>query len=345
MWFVPLRLRVTWDPERDFRTKDMTPALFERLQHYVAMERKLVGMLHDAGAGLLLGTDAGNPFVIAGWSAHEELANLVRSGLTPYEALRVATVNAARYLGEEEKWGTVTPGKRADLILVEGDPLDDVANVGRIAGVMVRGRWLPKAKLDAMLEDVARSYERPKRRFAGLPVLPEGEAVRYEITWNGLVVGEERCVVVGDTLHVQQVNDPPWVTTRFATMRIDPTGRVLALDVALDDTETVREVELGEDEADGDGCVVSWAAMFRRWRGLQIGEERELEYREPGDELKERVVKRPLKVKRDGPREFTVQIKREDGVFTSKLVFSDDGLPESLETVLQQGTVRYRRVD
>jgi hypothetical protein len=323
----------------------MTPALFERLQQYVAAERKLVGMLHEAGAGLLMGTDAGNPFVIAGWSAHEELANLVRSGLTPYEALRVATVNAARYLGEEEQWGTVTPGKRADLILVDGDPLADVANVGRIAGVMVRGRWLPKAKLDAMLEDVARSYERPKRRFAGLPVLPEGEAVRYEITWNGLVVGEERCVVVGDTLHVQQVNDPPWVTTRFATMRIDPTGRVLALDVALDDTETVREVELGEDEADGDGCVVSWAAMFRRWRGLQIGEERELEYREPGDELKERVVKRPLKVKRDGPREFTVQIKREDGVFTSKLVFSDDGLPESLETVLQQGTVRYRRVD
>jgi cytosine/adenosine deaminase-related metal-dependent hydrolase len=120
------------------------------------LRQQLVSALRDAGARLLLGGDTPNPFVIPGFSAHDELALLVQAGLTPYEAVRAGTSDAAQFLQAEDDFGTVTVGKRADLILCEGSPLDDVRNAARRAGVMLRGRWLPAEGLDSMLEDVAR---------------------------------------------------------------------------------------------------------------------------------------------------------------------------------------------
>lgn len=91
---------------------------------------------------------------------HDELGDLVRAGLTPYEAIRAATANAAEFLGAADDAGTVAVGKRADLIMVEGDPLKDVANAARRGGVMIRGQWLPEAELRKMLDDLAASYAR-----------------------------------------------------------------------------------------------------------------------------------------------------------------------------------------
>ena len=110
--------------------------------------------LHEAGARLLLGTDCATPFIIAGWSAHRELELLVEAGLTPYEALRAGTVDAAAYLGDD--FGAVRVGKRADLVLVEANPLADVKNAARRVGVMVRGRWLPAADLQKRLDGSVR---------------------------------------------------------------------------------------------------------------------------------------------------------------------------------------------
>ena len=81
-----------------------------------------------------------------------DVGELVRCGLSPYEALRTATANAGRFAGSDPPFGIVAPGARADLLLVRGDPLDDVAHLRDPAGVMVRGRWLPRAELDALLE-------------------------------------------------------------------------------------------------------------------------------------------------------------------------------------------------
>jgi imidazolonepropionase-like amidohydrolase len=100
----------------------------------------LVRALHDGGARLLVGTD-GDAHVI-----HEELWHFVEAGLTPYETLRIATHDAAEYLGTADTIGTVEVGKKADLVLLEGNPLEDISNTKNIVGVMARGAWLPKSK-------------------------------------------------------------------------------------------------------------------------------------------------------------------------------------------------------
>ena len=124
----------------------------------LSLETALLGALHDAGARLLLGTDTPNQYVVAGFSVHDELNNFVAAGMTPYEALNAATRNAAEFLGALEEFGTVAAGQRADLILVEADPLEDVANAAKRVGVMLRGRWLAEAELQGILQMIADQY-------------------------------------------------------------------------------------------------------------------------------------------------------------------------------------------
>lgn len=115
---------------------------------------RLLGALHRAGANLLVGTDTPNPFVIPGYSVHQELENFVAAGLTPREALSYATREAARFMGDLNEWGTVEVGKRADLLLLESNPLNGIRNARRPAGVMARGRWLPSERLPEMLQSL-----------------------------------------------------------------------------------------------------------------------------------------------------------------------------------------------
>lgn len=118
----------------------------------------LVGDLHREGANIVSGTDVGNPYVIAGFSLHTELALLQASGLTPYETLRTTTVNAAEMLGVGSRRGTVEPGKDADLVLLEDNPLEDIDATRSIAGVMIMGEWLPRERIQSMLDDVEDSF-------------------------------------------------------------------------------------------------------------------------------------------------------------------------------------------
>ena len=108
---------------------------------------KMVREFRANGVRLLVGTDAMNTGVVPGFSAHDEMADLVAAGLTPYEALRAATGNAAEFLGEGKRRGTVAAGQDADLVLLDANPLVDIGNSRRIAGVVVRGRWFPRAEL------------------------------------------------------------------------------------------------------------------------------------------------------------------------------------------------------
>jgi imidazolonepropionase-like amidohydrolase len=105
---------------------------------------------------MLAGTDTPVPSVVPGFSLHDELRELVAAGLTPYEALRTATANAAEFM-RTDKFGTVAVGKAADLILVDGDPLKDINNASRRAGVMIRGRWFTEEELRKMLDGMVTS--------------------------------------------------------------------------------------------------------------------------------------------------------------------------------------------
>ena len=119
-----------------------------------------VAELHTLGAPLVAGTDAGNPFVIPGWSLLDELDLLERAGLSRAAVLESATVGAARLLGPLAVGGTVAPGQAADLLLLRGDPLEDLAHLRDRHGVLLGGRWLPEAELQQRLEDLAQDYER-----------------------------------------------------------------------------------------------------------------------------------------------------------------------------------------
>ncbi len=122
----------------------------------IAIRRQLIRSLHDHGAELLLGSDAPQVFNVPGFSIHRELALLVECGLTPYQALLTGTVNAARWFGSSEHAGTVEAGKQADLVLLDENPLDDIANTRRVHGVMLGGRWLDRPRIDALLARYAR---------------------------------------------------------------------------------------------------------------------------------------------------------------------------------------------
>lgn len=117
----------------------------------IDIRRKLILALHEAGAGLLLGSDAPQVFNVPGFAIHRELEYLVAAGLTPYEALRTGTANPAVFFGQERVFGTVETGKEADLVLLDANPLDDIGNASRVHGVMLRGRWLSRRDLDEIL--------------------------------------------------------------------------------------------------------------------------------------------------------------------------------------------------
>jgi len=126
---------------------------------YLAAQEKMVPALNDSGGLLMSGTDASLAVVVPGFSLHDELETMADVGLSPYDVLRTSTYNPALYLGELEEFGTVEAGKRADLVLLEANPLEDITNTRQIAGTMVRGRWYSRADLDLMLEAVAADYD------------------------------------------------------------------------------------------------------------------------------------------------------------------------------------------
>lgn len=133
---------------------------------YLHFLYRVVGELQRAGARVLLGTDKGTPYVVAGFSVHREMQHLARAGLSSYEVLQAATANAAACLGLEGEIGTVEAGKRADLLLVDRDPLTDLGVLARPRGVMARGRWFDREACDRMLErlDCGRRRAAPERR-------------------------------------------------------------------------------------------------------------------------------------------------------------------------------------
>ena len=116
----------------------------------IEIRRKLILALHQAGAGLLLGSDSPQRFNVPGFALHRELELLVKAGLTPFEALRTGTVDASRFFGASDR-GTIAVGAVADLVLLDDNPLMDIANSRRVHGTMLRGRWVSRPELDSIL--------------------------------------------------------------------------------------------------------------------------------------------------------------------------------------------------
>jgi imidazolonepropionase-like amidohydrolase len=121
---------------------------------------EVVATMRRAGVPMLAGTDPPTRDVFPGFSLHDELGLLVEAGLTPLEALQAATLNPAKCLGLSD-YGTVEKGKLADLVLLEADPLVDIANTRKIAAVVVAGKVLPKASLEELLRQTEEAVKQP----------------------------------------------------------------------------------------------------------------------------------------------------------------------------------------
>ncbi len=150
---------VSWSWMAAGERRSSSPAAAERFARTTDFfERALVPALHRAGVELLAGSDAPVPTIVPGFALAGELRALVRSGLTPFEALATATRNPARFLRRDSELGTVAPGRMADLVLLSANPLDDIGHLERRLGVMAGGRWYDEGELRRLLERRAAAY-------------------------------------------------------------------------------------------------------------------------------------------------------------------------------------------
>ena len=159
--YVPKTERADWEAGRPGgrgRAGDQAAAaaLAETRRQVFEEQQNLVGMMQRFGVPLMTGTDVSNPWVVPGFSVHDELALFVESGMTPAEALRAATLSPARFLGRTQTLGTVARGKLADLVLLDADPLVDIHNTLKIQAVVAGGRYFDRAALDGLLAGLAR---------------------------------------------------------------------------------------------------------------------------------------------------------------------------------------------
>lgn len=148
--YVAPGLRMFWDLASPITPRDRDPEVVALRGRFVEIGAELTRRLYQAGVPIAAGSDLGGRDVIPGFSMHEEVGLLVKAGLPPMAALQAATLQVPRLLGLPDH-GTVEVGKVADLVLLEGDPLADPRNLGRIAAVICRGRYLDRAELDLLL--------------------------------------------------------------------------------------------------------------------------------------------------------------------------------------------------
>lgn len=120
--------------------------------------QRLLLIMHQEGVEILMGTDAPQYYSVPGLGLKHELALMEEAGLTPYEVLRTGTVNVGRYFADEDTFGMVAEGHRADLILLDANPLEDLTTISSPQGVMIRGQWLDRDTLDATLADIEAAY-------------------------------------------------------------------------------------------------------------------------------------------------------------------------------------------
>lgn len=151
--YVRRDMRDSWKNQDDFRLKDRPAESSARYKMLLQKRLELIMAMHRAGVKMLAATDALIWYVFPGFSLHDELELFVKAGLNPMEALQTATRNPAIYLGLIDMVGTVEEGKKADLVLLEASPLENISNTKRITAVIVGGRLIPKVSLDKMLMD------------------------------------------------------------------------------------------------------------------------------------------------------------------------------------------------
>jgi imidazolonepropionase-like amidohydrolase len=285
--FVSKGNRALWDPKQDFRFKSWTAEDYKTVRDTNTQRGMLVKQLSDGGAGILAGTDVGNPWLVPGFSLHDELGLLVAAKLSPHEALRAATRSPAELFAG--KFGTIERHQRADLVLLDADPLADISNTRKIAGVMLRGRWLPATELAAMREQVAAIYAGTRSRYADARPVTESPAftARY-ISDAPQQAGEQRVAFARNRIHgdTRIDNDVPtaWEIDPGATgvgeqIKVTLEGGIIALSrnggdgvitTSLNNVTSTRREKIEPDEVLAADPLAADALIYRRLASVEI---------------------------------------------------------------------------
>jgi hypothetical protein len=156
--YVPSDFFVNWNEQLQIEEPGFMDN-HEINKKYIGTYLKNLKLMNDSGVPLLVSGGDG-AYIVPGFSMLEELRIFVDAGLTPYQALKAATSNAADYFGEKDQWGVLKPKTRADIVLLSENPLENIENMKKIEGVMVRGKWISKSEIDQRLKEIEEKYKR-----------------------------------------------------------------------------------------------------------------------------------------------------------------------------------------
>ncbi len=362
---VSAAVRDRWNPQNDFRLKRFTPEMFAEVRRRNDIRRDLVGRLSRAGGRIALGTDTGNPYVVPGFAVHEELRLLVAAGLSPWQALHAGTASAAELAGAAGAFGVVAVGARADLLLVDRDPLADVAALVDPPVVLVRGVVRKRDELVALVGRT-RTSKAADRAASLPPLVEEGEgavAASYDALLNGTPIGVERARasrVKGERVvrgHMLYEGAP--VTYRATPSTLELDGEDLpgkAIRVARKGKVVVATPGKGDPvqhEAPADAIVAPQAVSEFVFYGdtlasLGVGATRKLEAVEVMTDtgLKMHAGRFTFTRKADEGGRRVYDMAGTHGPLDLKGTFSidPDGLPSSVELTLKFGVFSMRRV-
>lgn len=160
MRYLPRYIRDYWDPKNNAHLKNRAPERLAAEKLLVKKYLEIIGLMQSAGVKLMTGSDFGaNPLLFPGWGIHDEMALLVKAGLTPMEAIQAATRNPATFLRLDKSVGTIEKGKLADIVVLGANPLEDINNTRKITAVLFEGQMFDRARLNRMLASVAATTE------------------------------------------------------------------------------------------------------------------------------------------------------------------------------------------
>ena len=155
--FYPKKVVETWTNVSKRYLSTAAPV--EKREKYISVRNQIVKAIHDAGGKIMAGSDTPEWLMLYGHTLHLELIDLRDAGLSNYATLETATRNPAMFLGLEDQMGTIAIGKRGDLVLLDANPLDDIANTQKRAGVMIKGKYFTQAELNRWLDEIAPKFQ------------------------------------------------------------------------------------------------------------------------------------------------------------------------------------------
>ena len=289
--YVDYTVMSFWQMSAAFRA-GWTPDTYRGARLQFEEDLRQVKAFHDAGARILAGTDAPNPWAFVGFGMVDELELYVEAGLSTYAALQTATTAAAEFMNERGESGIVVPGARADLVLLDGDPLADIAAYRRIHGVMAAGVWHDRAALDERLAAIMAASERKAAVFRDAPAWPvegsESVFVSAEFVLEEAEgrAGAERIASVpmedGSTAFLGQLLGPDG-SVRNTRVEVGEGGfarKITVAGVSGDGTTERRVYELpGRDAHILTGAALDWFLLGSVLATMEDGETREIPVR------------------------------------------------------------------